>query len=247
MWLESNGERGLKDIANALGVSSEQVRKWKHTDNWDEQLPKEMVTLPNAKSNVTKRRRGAPLKNKNAVGNNGGAPTGNKNGFKHGAYERVMAGLLEPDETEIFNDERAGENVELELRRTLAALNAREVRLTKRITQIKESSKDMQVLDSVMETIEAGSKGQKHKPAVQTTRTVSIFDALGKLETELDRVQGRKIKVLSTLENTRVTRERLELEKKRLELSKPPQEDSVEDDALSKSLRELGKELENDE
>ena len=48
LWLESGKTRQLKDIADELNVSEEQVRKWKNQDQWDK------VTLPNANSNVTK-------------------------------------------------------------------------------------------------------------------------------------------------------------------------------------------------
>ncbi len=48
LWLESGKNRPLKDIADELDVSEEQVRKWKNQDQWDK------VTLPNANSNVTK-------------------------------------------------------------------------------------------------------------------------------------------------------------------------------------------------
>ncbi len=48
LWLESDKSRLLKDIAEELQVSEEQVRKWKNQDKWDK------VTLPNGNSNVTK-------------------------------------------------------------------------------------------------------------------------------------------------------------------------------------------------
>ena len=48
LWLESGKSRLLKDIAEELQVSEEQVRKWKNQDKWDK------VTLPNANGNVTK-------------------------------------------------------------------------------------------------------------------------------------------------------------------------------------------------
>lgn len=38
MYLESNGEMLLKDIAEKLGKSSSQIRNWKTKDKWDEQL-----------------------------------------------------------------------------------------------------------------------------------------------------------------------------------------------------------------
>lgn len=234
LWIDSQGRRELKDIAAELGVSPEQVRKWKHADGWDAKTKK--VTLPNGKGHVTKRKQGGQPGNKNAVGNRGGAPPGNKNGFKHGAYERIMAGLLEADEAEVFNDEETGENVEAELRRTLAALNAKEIRLIKRIDLVKKSSKGNLILESVSKTtgekqsgvFEQDEKGRIVKKKgtgffdgeredVTVSRTTSVFEALNKLEAELDRVQGKKIKVLSKLEDIRVQRERLALEKKRLD------------------------------
>lgn len=48
LWLESGKSRLLKDIAEELQVSEEQVRKWKNQDKWDK------VTLPNVNGNVTK-------------------------------------------------------------------------------------------------------------------------------------------------------------------------------------------------
>lgn len=48
LWLESDKNRLLKDIAEELQVSEEQVRKWKNQDKWDK------VTLPNSNGNVTK-------------------------------------------------------------------------------------------------------------------------------------------------------------------------------------------------
>ena len=50
LWLESGKSRLLKDIAEELQVSEEQVRKWKNQDKWDK------VTLPNGNSNVTKKK-----------------------------------------------------------------------------------------------------------------------------------------------------------------------------------------------
>lgn len=83
----------LKDIADALGLSDTQIRKWKNQDKWNDRL-KGNVTIP--KSNVTKRRPGAPKGNKNAVGNAGGAaPKGNSNAVTHGFFRRIF-----PDDEE---------------------------------------------------------------------------------------------------------------------------------------------------
>lgn len=53
MYLNSNGDIKLKDIAEALGVLDTQIRKWKSTDKWDSELK---VTLPNGKRNVTNKK-----------------------------------------------------------------------------------------------------------------------------------------------------------------------------------------------
>lgn len=93
LWLESGKKRMLKDIAEELQVSEEQVRKWKNQDKWDK------VTLPNANSNVTNHKGGQPG-NQNAIGNKGGAaPHQNKNAEKYGFFSKYL-----PEETrEIFS------------------------------------------------------------------------------------------------------------------------------------------------
>ena len=73
LWLESGKSRLLKDIAEELQVSEEQVRKWKNQDKWDK------VTLPNGNSNVTKHK---------------GAQSGNNNAEKHGLFRKYL-----PEET----------------------------------------------------------------------------------------------------------------------------------------------------
>ena len=212
LWIESKGQKSLQDIAAELGVKPEQVRSWKHADQWDAQTKK--VTLPNGKGHVVKRKQGGQRGNRNAVGNNGGAPVGNKNNFRHGAYERVMAGLMETDEAEIFKDEETGLSIEAELRQTLAGLNAKEVRLMKHIAQVRKDMDPNAFLTSSSEERRVGDEMSFDSDSVFK---VSPFEALTKLEAELDKVQGRKIKVLTQLDAIQVSRERLNLEKKRLD------------------------------
>lgn len=50
LWMESNKQRHLKDIAKELEVSESLVRKWKNQDQWD------IVTLPITNSNVTNKK-----------------------------------------------------------------------------------------------------------------------------------------------------------------------------------------------
>ncbi|MGE7111242.1 phage terminase small subunit [Lysinibacillus sp. NPDC047702] len=89
MWLESKGQMILKDIAERLGLSDSQIRKWKNQDKWDDQLNGN-VTKSNG--NVTKRSRGAPVGNNNAKGH--GAPKQNQNAVTHGFFQKFL-----PEET----------------------------------------------------------------------------------------------------------------------------------------------------
>ncbi|WP_084146884.1 phage terminase small subunit-related protein [Paenibacillus wynnii] len=85
MWLASSGMMKLKDIAAALFIGENKVRKWKSLDRWEDELKgnvphKSKGSVPlESKGNVP-HNRGAPKGNKNAVGNRGGAPPGNQNG-----------------------------------------------------------------------------------------------------------------------------------------------------------------------
>lgn len=49
LWLKSNGERKLKDIAAEVGVSEGQIRKWKNVDNWN-------GNVTNSQKNITKQK-----------------------------------------------------------------------------------------------------------------------------------------------------------------------------------------------
>ena len=87
IWKESGGKKKLKDIAVELGVSDSQIRKWKNEDNWNKFLN---GNVTKSKRNVTKRTRGAPKGNKNALGNDGGAPIGNQNAVTHGLFSKYI-------------------------------------------------------------------------------------------------------------------------------------------------------------
>ncbi|OXM84597.1 phage terminase small subunit-related protein [Paenibacillus rigui] len=115
MWLDSNGSKKLKDIAAALGLGETQIRKWKSQDKWADALKGNVTNQK--KGNVTKRI-GAPLGNKNALGNKGGAPKGNQNAkgnrgghggpfrnkkaLKTGEYETIWLDALEDDERLLY-------------------------------------------------------------------------------------------------------------------------------------------------
>jgi uncharacterized protein YjcR len=93
IWLQSGREKKPKEIAEELGISANQVRKWKCVDTWDD--------IPD-----TGPRRGAPYRNKNAVGNKGGAPEGNENAVKHGMFRKWLPN--DEELKEIYDAAREG-------------------------------------------------------------------------------------------------------------------------------------------
>lgn len=91
-----------KEIAEKHNVSLSTVKSWA-VRHWKKEGcdHKKKKSQPKKKKTET---RGAPLGNKNAVGNKGGAPPiGNKNAVTHGAYETIYLEALPPEEQAIYN------------------------------------------------------------------------------------------------------------------------------------------------
>ena len=119
MWQQSNGTMLLKDIAAALSEPENKIRKWKCMDKWDGN-GKRNVPL-NKKGNVPVERQaqgkrvGAPLGNKNAVGNSGGPPKGSKNAATHNIYSTIIREELGEEEAELFDAMASVSGLEHEL------------------------------------------------------------------------------------------------------------------------------------
>ncbi|EOL45807.1 phage terminase small subunit [Enterococcus caccae] len=137
IWLKSDGEKLLKDIAKEIGVSDSQIRKWKSIDKWSAEL-KGNVT--NDKGNVTNQG-GAPLGNQNAKGNKGNSraspPKGNKNAVTTGEYENLYNQYLNDDEKDLLRTEVDSFFV---LQNEINLLRVRQSRMLKRIA---EAEKDL--------------------------------------------------------------------------------------------------------
>lgn len=70
IYKDHNGRISSKEISIILNEKVTNIYSWKNSDKWDKRLE-----------------RGAPLGNKNSIGNKGGgAPEGNLNGLKDGNY-----------------------------------------------------------------------------------------------------------------------------------------------------------------
>ncbi len=212
LWLASGKKRLLKDIAAELGVSETLVRKWKNQDKWDK------VTLlkkeQGKKGNVTKKKKaGGQPGNRNAAGH--GAPPGNKNNFKHGIYEKIYWDTLDDDERAMLENMQYEE--ERLLQEQIALLSVRERRLMKSIEEKKNAQGGL-ALESVV-TRKLNIEGNvvydnKQTQTETTTRTISTFEVIQKLEAELTRVQAKKTRCIEALNRLRAERQKLEAAEK---------------------------------
>ncbi|HAX1007910.1 TPA: small subunit of terminase [Enterococcus faecium] len=143
IWLESNGEKQLKEIASELNVSDSQVRKWKSQDKWSAEL---ISNVTNGKSNVTNQG-GAPIGNQNAKGNKGNSraspPVGNKNALKTGEYETIFFDTLTDNEKDIYSS--LNDDPSFALSEEIRLLKIRQLRMMKRIQQAEAGLNDEEV------------------------------------------------------------------------------------------------------
>lgn len=137
LWLDSDGQMSPKEVAEAVGVKPEQVRKWKSVDRWQAALEEQQP----------KRKRGGQPGNKNAAG--AGAPIGNKNAETHGAYSAVRLCDL-PDEQRQYI-ESITLDTETNMLAELQLLIAKEADLQNKISAIEKGSPDALFIDRVVE------------------------------------------------------------------------------------------------
>ncbi|HFD3560015.1 TPA: phage terminase small subunit [Enterococcus faecium] len=210
IWLESNGEKQLKEVASELNVSDSQVRKWKSQDKWSAEL-KSNVT--NGKSNVTNQG-GAPLGNQNAKGNKGNSraspPVGNKNALKTGEYETIFFETLSDEEKDIYSS--LNDDPSFALSEEIRLLKIRQLRMMKRIQQAEAGLNDeeverLQQLRNIKTPLDVGGKKLEIKREVMqdvqiTRKTRRKIDDILSIEDSLTRISNqlsRAIKQLSEL------------------------------------------------
>ncbi len=229
MWIESGQTRLLKDIAEELQVSEEQIRKWKNQDKWDK------VTLPNTNSNVTNQKGGQPG-NKNAAGNRGGAaPTNNKNALKTGEFESIFFDTLSLKEKDLI-DGVALEKEKL-LLQEIQLLTVREYRMLKRIQILKEESENDTARSGM--TMTKYTKGEERGEYTDLKEYESVLVQIQMIEDALTRVQARKQKAIDSLHKIGYDDARLELETMKFELEllkQDGQTDDKEDDGFIEAM-----------
>ncbi|BDX47737.1 phage terminase small subunit [Enterococcus hirae] len=207
IWLESNGEKQLKDIADKLNVSDSQVRKWKSIDKWSAEL-KGNVTI--GKSNVTNQG-GAPFGNQNAKGNKGNSraspPVGNKNALKTGEYETIFFDTLSDEEKDIYSS--LNDDPSFVLSEEIRLLKIRQLRMMKRIKQAETSLNDeeierLQQLRKIKTPIEKdGRKLEIKRDVMQdvqvSRKTHRKIDDILSIEDALTRISNQLTKAIKQL------------------------------------------------
>ncbi|NQE01846.1 phage terminase small subunit [Enterococcus gallinarum] len=238
IWLKSNGEKLLKEIAEDLGVSDSQIRKWKSQDKWAEEL-KGNVT--NAKSNVTNRG-GAPPGNQNARGNKGNKqaspPSGNKNALKTGEYETIFADYLTEEEKDLYSN--LNDDPFFVMSEEVRLLKIRQRRMMKRIADAEaglnerelEKLYELRGRKTLVESKKSGQKIQVEVPDLVLTEmkehsfrkiedVLSIEEALTRVSAQLQRAVKQMNEIILN-ENRRTLfdrqSEKLDVEIRRLKI-----------------------------
>lgn len=207
IWLESNGEKQLKEIASELNVSDSQIRKWKSQDKWSAEL-KSNVT--NGKSNVTNQG-GAPLGNQNAKGNKGNSraspPVGNKNALKTGEYETIFFETLSEEEKDIYSS--LNDDPSFVLSEEIRLLKIRQLRMMKRIKEAESGLNDeevdrLQQMRKIKTPIEKDGKKLEIKREVMqdvqvSRKTYRKIDDILSIEDALTRISNQLTKAIKQL------------------------------------------------
>ncbi|MDB7512318.1 phage terminase small subunit [Enterococcus faecium] len=207
IWLESNGEKQLKEIASELNVSDSQIRKWKSQDKWSAEL-KSNVT--NGKSNVTNQG-GAPIGNQNAKGNKGNSraspPKRNKNALKTGEYETIFFDTLSDDEKDIYSS--LDDDPSFVLSEEIRLLKIRQLRMMKRIKEAESGLNDeevdrLQQMRKIKTPIEKDGKKLEIKRDVMqdvqvSRKTYRKIDDILSIEDALTRISNQLTKAIKQL------------------------------------------------
>lgn len=207
IWLESNGEKQLKEIASELNVSDSQVRKWKSQDKWSAEL-KSNVT--NGKSNVTNQG-GAPIGNQNAKGNKGNSraspPKRNKNALKTGEYETIFFDTLSDDEKDIYSS--LDDDPSFVLSEEIRLLKIRQLRMMKRIKEAESGLNDeevdrLQQMRKIKTPIEKDGKKLEIKREVMQDVQISRkkhrkIDDILSIEDSLTRISNQLAKAIKQM------------------------------------------------
>lgn len=229
-YLDADGDISTKDLAAAAGVPEARIRKWKSEDEWE-------VCL----ENKPKKKGGQPG-NKNATGKTP-AKEGNRNAATHGAYVQAGYEDIDPDKAKEIRQLRQGDSL-ARMMDELQQLLVREAYLNGLLEEYKTADAEGRyypdrvvhmIVPKTVEDIEQedamgvdagravdpeGEGKEKFKTAMKTIIKASPFDRTMKVEGELNRLNGRIIKLLDSMKAYEMEDRRLKLEEKKYQLAK---------------------------
>lgn len=232
-----------KEIAEKYGVSLSAVKSWaarywkakKGCNQNDKKLQ------PKKKKVATS---GAPLGNKNAIGNKGGAaPKGNKNAVTTGEFETLFFDCLDPEEKELAAV--VPQDKEQLLLQEIQLLTIRERRMLKRIENLRQVEGTSETASRYGIAVPPGMTVTGHKAGIEKGKITDLEEHKGTLgqiqniEDALTRVQARKQAAIDSLHRYGVDDAKLEIELMRLDLQALKlggQETEIEDDGFLEAL-----------
>lgn len=178
--------------------------------------------------------------NKNAIGNKGGpgAEQKNKRALKTGEYETILYEVMSDNEKVLYD------NIEIKSKKDCLIeeykmLTIREYRILKRIKNIQDREKDMNIERIVKRQYNSDSSNETET----VTEAINVVNPLQKLEDSLTRVQEAKRKCLDSLHRMETDDRKLELDLIRLEIEASKDDSSndtenIKDDSFIKALND---------
>ena len=202
----------LVEIASQLNLPEGTVRRWKSTHRWDN----ERSDKKSERSD--KKKRGGQPGNQNATG-----PPGNKNAVKTGEFEALFFDTLDVDEQKLIQTVQPDK--EQLLLQEIQLLTVREIRMLKRINQLRMLERQDPTSDSDSETVPPGmsvteySSGIEKGKLTELKKYEGILGQIQSIEDALTRVQARKQKAIETLHKFGYDDAKLELATMQLEFA----------------------------
>lgn len=210
LWVASNFNIKLKDIAAQLGETESTIRKWKCTDKWEQK----------AKGALQKEKESAPKENgtsnEEQTKKKSGAPLGNKNAFKHGGYSAAYFDTLDEDEKAMIENMPESEEELLLDQIKLYTVNERRLLLAiqkvKKDTTFIDENGNVKSTDKIFDTMNMRVTQRTYSTEKEQIQNFEHKDnRLMRLYAELTKVQRAKTKCLESLFRIHHEQEKMEL------------------------------------
>lgn len=226
IYLESDGKKTTKELAEAAGVSESRIRKWKSLDKWEETLKKRP------------KKRGAQPGNRNAAGRTP-AKDNNRNAVTHGAYVKVQRNDIQKEDLAAIMEMKPGETA-LRMNEELQELLVRKVYLTGLLREYTDPKNQgdfyadrivhmvapvsLEEKARALGTRSSGIKDPEREEELKTTlKTIiksSPFERMMRVEGELNKLNGRIIKLLDSMRALETEQMRIDIELRKLKLAR---------------------------